>query len=91
MRGALGATASQLAGAILRQGLRKTTVGIIAGLIGAFLLSRLITSLLSDVQLLDPIAYLVAPLLVLGVAALASYLPARRAARIDPVQALRVE
>ncbi len=91
MRGALGATASQLAGSILRQGLRKTTVGIIAGLIGAFLLSRLITSLLSDVQLLDPIAYLVAPLLVLGVAALASYLPARRAARIDPVQALRVE
>lgn len=91
VRGALGATASQLAGSILRQGLRKTTVGIIAGLIGAFLLSRLITSLLSDVQLLDPIAYLVAPLLVLGVAALASYLPARRAARIDPVQALRVE
>jgi ABC-type antimicrobial peptide transport system permease subunit len=76
---------------ILRQGLWKTGLGVAIGLVGALMLSRFLTSLLFDVKPTDPLAYIVVSLLLLGVAVLASYLPARRAARIDPIIALRSE
>ena len=91
MRGAIGATRNQIVMLILRQGLWKTGVGLLIGLVGALLLSRFLTSLLLNVKPTDPLAYIVVSLLLLGVAVLASYLPARRAARIDPIIALRSE
>jgi predicted permease len=91
VRGAIGATRNQIVMLILRQGLWKTGVGLLIGLVGALLLSRFLTSLLFNVKPTDPLAYIVVSLLLLGVAVLASYLPARRAARIDPIIALRSE
>jgi putative ABC transport system permease protein len=91
VRGALGATRGQVVGLVLRQGLWKTGLGLVAGLAGALALSRFMTSLLFNVQPIDPVAYGSVALVLVGVAILASYLPARRAAQIDPVVALRVE
>jgi predicted permease len=91
VRGAIGATRKQIVMLILRQGLWKTGLGVAIGLVGALMLSRFLTSLLFDVKPTDPLAYIVVSLLLLGVAVLASYLPARRAARIDPIIALRSE
>jgi putative ABC transport system permease protein len=91
IRGAIGATREQIVALILRQGLWKAIVGLIVGLGGALLLSRYLATLLFDMRPTDPLAYMVVTLLLLGVAILASYLPARRAARIDPIIALRSE
>lgn len=91
IRGAVGASYGQIVGLVLKQGLWKTGIGIVLGLAGTLLLSRFMTSLLFDTKPTDPVAYLVVAILLLGVGALASYLPARRAARIDPLIALRSE
>ena len=91
IRGAIGATRGQVIGLILRQGLWKTSIGLVVGLAGALALSRLMTTQLYEVKATDPLAYVVVTLLLLGVAVVASYLPARRAARIDPIVALRSE
>ena len=91
VRGAIGATQPQIINLIMRQGLWKTTVGVALGIIGAWLLSGTRKSLLFDVSPTDARAYLLVSLLLLIVAALASYLPARRAAKINPIEALRVE
>ena len=91
IRSAIGATRSQIAALILRQGLWKTGVGIIAGLAGAAALSHFMTSLLFAVKPTDPFVYAAVSLLLLTVAALACWLPARRAAKVDPVIALRAE
>jgi predicted permease len=91
VRGALGATAPQIIGLVMRQGLWKTGLGLGLGLIGAVLLSRTMKSLLFDLSATDPWAYVVVSLLLLLVAAIASYLPAQRAARINPNEALRTE
>ena len=81
----------QIIGLVMRQGLWKTGLGLGLGLIGAVLLSRTMKSLLFDLSATDPWAYVVVSLLLLLVAALASYLPAQRAARINPNEALRTE
>jgi predicted permease len=91
VRGAIGATHHQVIGLIMRQGLWKTVVGLALGLVGAALLSRTIATQLYNVSPTDPRAYVAVSLVLLAVAALASYLPARRAARINPIEALRVE
>jgi putative ABC transport system permease protein len=91
VRGAIGATHHQVIGLIMRQGLWKTAVGLAIGLVGAVLLSRYIKTQLYDVSPTDPRAYAAVSVLLLAVAALASYLPARRAAKINPIEALRVE
>jgi predicted permease len=91
VRGAIGATSSQVIALIMRQGLVKTAIGLVIGLGGALLLSRYLKTLLYDLSPTDPLAYAAVSLLLLVVAALASYLPARRAARINPIEALRVE
>jgi predicted permease len=89
VRGAIGASRGQIAGLILRQGLWKAGVGLALGLMGAVLLSRSMTSLLFNVKPTDPSAYAAVSLVLIGVALLASYLPARYASRIDPLDALR--
>ena len=91
VRSAIGASRGQIAGLILRQGLWKGGIGVVLGLIGAALLSRSMTTLLFNVRPTDPAVYAAVSFVLIAVALLASYLPARRAARIDPLIALRDE
>ncbi len=91
VRSAIGASRGQISSLILRQGLWKGGIGVVLGLVGAVLLSRSMATLLFDVQPTDPAVYAAVSLVLIGVALLASYLPARRASRIDPLIALRDE
>jgi putative ABC transport system permease protein len=86
-----GAQTRDILTLVLRGGMFMTLLGLVIGLPIAFALARTMSSLLFNVQSADPIAFLVLPLTLLGVAALACYLPARRAAQMDPLQALRHE
>ena len=91
IRVALGAERGDVVGMVLRDGLRLAVLGTAVGLVLAALLGRLVQGMLYDVAPLDPVAFTVVPALLLGVALLAVYLPARRASRSDPVTALRSE
>jgi len=91
IRLALGAGTRDVLGLVVGQGMRLVGIGLLIGLTGAWLLSRVLTSQLYGVSPRDPFTY-VAVALVLGVVALAaSYLPARRALRVDPMTSLRSE
>ena len=91
VRLALGARPSQVEGLVVRNALRLTTAGLVVGVLGALGLSRLLGSLLYGVAPWDPVAY-VGAVVVLGVVAIAAgWIPAQRAARVDPVVALRTE
>jgi putative ABC transport system permease protein len=89
VRMALGARSGSVLALVLRQGLTLAGCGILAGIFGALGLMRMLSSLLYGITPADPAAFTVAPVILLGVATLACWLPARRAARIDPVLALR--
>jgi ABC-type antimicrobial peptide transport system permease subunit len=91
VRSAIGASQGQLAGLILQQGLWKAGVGVVLGLAGAVFLSRYMTTLLFNVRPTDPAVYVAVSFVLIAVALLASYLPARRASRLDPLTALRGE
>ena len=91
IRGAIGATRGQIVNLILGQGMRKTALGLVAGLAGAAFLTRFLRKLLFEITPGDPAAYLAVTALLLLVGLLASWLPARRAAKVDPVIALRSE
>jgi putative ABC transport system permease protein len=91
IRMALGATRRGILVAILRQGLQLALIGIATGLAGAFALSRLLRSMLVGVKAGDPGTFISISLLLLTVAVLASYIPARRATKVDPMVALRYE
>jgi predicted permease len=91
IRMALGAQQQILTGMFVRHGLSLTGIGVGLGLIGAAISMRLLSSLLFNVRPLDPITYAAASIGLLATAWLASYLPSRRAATVDPVEALRAE
>jgi putative ABC transport system permease protein len=91
VRMALGAEAKDILAMVLRQGLRLAAAGVAAGLLAAFVLARLMSSLLFGIGAADPLTFLFVPFLLAAVAALASLLPARRATRVDPMTALRSE
>jgi len=91
IRMALGATRRAILVAIIRQGLQLALIGIASGLAGAFVLSRLLRSMLVGVKPGDPGTFIGVSLLLLAIALLASYVPARRATKVDPMVALRYE
>ena len=91
IRSALGAEPRQLARMFLRHGLALTAVGVVVGLVGAAALGRAMSSLLFGVEPIDPVAYVTAIGIIVAAAALATYLPARRAANIDPIETLKAE
>jgi len=88
IRMALGAQRSDVLGLVVRQGMTLAAIGVVAGLAGAFSLTRVMASLLFNVRPDDPATYLAISFLLTVVAFLACYLPARRAAKLDPVIAL---
>jgi putative ABC transport system permease protein len=91
IREAIGATHKQIITMVLRQGLWKAGIGLLIGIVGALYLSRFMTSLLFEVKPIDPLTFVLVPVLLLVVALLASYIPARQASRIEPARALRTE
>jgi putative ABC transport system permease protein len=91
IRRALGADSWSMMRLVLAQGLSLAGIGLAVGLVGAFALTRLLESLLFGVAATDPITFLFVAMIVVAVALLASYLPARRAGAVDPMVALRYE
>jgi predicted permease len=91
IRIALGAERQNILRLVMRQGVALAGTGIALGLVAAFALTRMMSTLLYHVSVTDPATFVGGPALFLGVALLASYLPARRATRVDPVVALRSE
>jgi putative ABC transport system permease protein len=91
IRVSLGASRSQVLVLVLRQGLVLAVTGLAIGMVGALSLSRLMAGLLYSIKPSDPITYLAVGGLLLAVALAATYFPARRAMRVDPMIALRYE
>jgi ABC-type antimicrobial peptide transport system permease subunit len=91
IRMALGADRSAICRLVVWQGMRLTLVGVAVGLAAAFGLARLIATLLFGVKPWDPAVFIAAPLILSAVALLAAWLPALRASKLDPIQALRME
>lgn len=91
IRMALGATRANILQLILGRTFKLTALGIFAGLLAAFFLSRFLSSILFGITSHDTITFVAVPLCLITIALLAGYLPARRATRVDPVRSLRYE
>jgi ABC-type antimicrobial peptide transport system permease subunit len=91
IRMALGAHSGDVLGMFLSQGMKLVWLGIAFGLAGSFAVTRAMTTLLYGVSATDPVTFTSVALLLAGVALLATYIPARRATRVDPLVALRHE
>ena len=91
IRMALGARKRDVLGLVVRQGMRLALAGVLIGVAAASALSQVLTRLLFEIKPLDPVTFATGPLVLAGVALLACWLPARRAAKVDPMEALRYE
>jgi putative ABC transport system permease protein len=91
IRMALGAGSGNVRNLVVFQGLKLALAGVIVGLAASFGLTRLVASLLFGVKALDPMVFSLVPVGLLGIALVAVWLPALRASRVDPIQALRYE
>jgi ABC-type antimicrobial peptide transport system permease subunit len=76
---------------VIQQGMTLVLIGVLVGMASAFGLARIMASFLFGITPRDPLVFIVVPMVLAGVAWLGVWLPARRAARVDPVLALRVE
>jgi ABC-type antimicrobial peptide transport system permease subunit len=88
---ALGAGRGAVVRMVLKGSIKVVAIGLAIGFVLALAAGRAVESFLGDTSAADPIALLAAPLVVIGCAVVASWLPARRAANIDPMRALREE
>jgi ABC-type antimicrobial peptide transport system permease subunit len=91
LRMALGARPGDVLGAVMREGLRLTVPGLVAGSVVALAVARIVGGMLVNVSASDPLTFASAALFLGLIGALASYLPALRATRVDPMVALRTE
>jgi putative ABC transport system permease protein len=91
VRMALGARRADVLRLVMGFGLRLTLMGVLIGLVCSFISTHLMTSLLFEIDAANPLAFSLPAALLILVTVLAAYLPARRAASIDPMQALRAE
>jgi putative ABC transport system permease protein len=91
IRMALGAQRRDVIGLVLGHGIKLVGLGIVIGLAGAWALTRVLTTLLYEVKPTDPLTFLAVPVVLIAAAILACWLPARHAARVDPLTALRYE
>jgi ABC-type antimicrobial peptide transport system permease subunit len=91
IRFALGAAARDVIGLVMKEGLRLAFIGLVVGLALSFVITRLMRRLLFEVSPTDPLLYSGVALFICSVAALACFVPALRATRIDPMRALRTE
>lgn len=91
LRMALGAQVRDVLRLIVSQGMRMVMIGLVLGLVGALALTRVFASLLLGVGTTDPLTFVGVAILLLAIALLACWIPARRAARVDPLVALRHE
>ncbi|HEY6250414.1 MAG TPA: FtsX-like permease family protein, partial [Candidatus Angelobacter sp.] len=91
VRVALGAEPGRIQRLIVAGGVRLAFTGAIAGIAGALALSGLLKSLLFETSPRDPMTFILAPAVLMSVAVFAAYLPARRASRLSPIDALRTE
>ncbi len=91
IRMALGADRSSIRNFVAWQGMRLALIGVVAGIAASFFLTRLISTLLFGVKPWDPAVFVSVPLILIAVALLAVWMPAERASKVDPMQALRAE
>jgi len=91
VRMSLGARPSDVLRLILAEGLRLVITGVVVGIVAAFLLTRLLESMVYGVSPRDPLVFVLVSLVMIAVSLLACYVPARRASRVDPITALRYE
>jgi predicted permease len=91
VRVALGASPRSVLGLVVKQGMTLAVAGVVVGIAGAAVLTRVMAAVLYEVRATDPATFVTVVLVLLGAAFVASWLPARRALRVDPVQALRYD
>jgi putative ABC transport system permease protein len=91
IRMALGANDRDILGLMIKKAFILTIIGLVIGLVGALILCRCAVSMLYGISIYDPATFVMVPVLILGVAMLACYFPARKAAHLNPVEALRYE